>query len=168
MVYFQQPGFAEAELDADVRKSLRMIHFALSGDTPPGLYLQPKPANAKLRDGLIDPDPLPNWLTEEDLDVYSEAYRDGFRGPINWYRNGRSAEVTRASRNAAITQHCYFVAGSLDPGHVLLRDAYDNLEQNVPDLRGNVVLDGAGHWLPLERTDEVNSALLDFPRGLER
>jgi len=57
VVYFQQPGFAEAELDADVRKSLRMIHFALSGDAPPGLYLQPKPANAKLRDGLIDPDP---------------------------------------------------------------------------------------------------------------
>jgi len=92
VVYFQQPGFAEADLDADVRKSLRMIHFALSGDAPPGLYLQPKPANAKLRDGLIDPDPLPNWLTEEDLDVYSEAYRDGFRGPINWYLNGRSAE----------------------------------------------------------------------------
>jgi pimeloyl-ACP methyl ester carboxylesterase len=58
LVYFQQPGIAEAELD-----------------------LQPKPANAKLLDGLIDPDPLPNWLTEEDLDVYSEAYRDGFRGP---------------------------------------------------------------------------------------
>jgi hypothetical protein len=25
-VYFQQPGVAEAELDADVRKSLRMMH----------------------------------------------------------------------------------------------------------------------------------------------
>jgi pimeloyl-ACP methyl ester carboxylesterase len=168
VVYFQQPGIAEAELDADVRKSLRMIHFALSGDAPPGLYLQPKRANAKLLDGLIDPDPLPNWLTDEDLDVYSEAYRDGFRGPINWYRNGRSAEVTRRLGNAAITQPCYFMAGSLDPALVLLRDAYDNLEQNVPDLRANVILDGAGHWLPLERTNEVNSALLDFLRGLER
>jgi pimeloyl-ACP methyl ester carboxylesterase len=94
--------------------------------------------------------------------------QNGSRGPINWYRNGRSAEVTRRLENAAITQLCYFMAGSLDPGLVLLRDAYDNLEQNVPDLRGNVILDGAGHWLPLERTNEVNSALLGFLRGLER
>ena len=44
VVYFQQPGIAEAELDADVRKSLRMLYYAFSGDAPSGLYLQPKPA----------------------------------------------------------------------------------------------------------------------------
>ena len=44
VVYFQQPGVAEAELDADMRKSLRMMHYAVSGDAPAGLCLQPKPA----------------------------------------------------------------------------------------------------------------------------
>jgi pimeloyl-ACP methyl ester carboxylesterase len=29
------------------------------------------------------------------------------------------------------------------------------------------VLDGAGHWLPVERPEEVNAALLDFLAGLE-
>jgi pimeloyl-ACP methyl ester carboxylesterase len=29
------------------------------------------------------------------------------------------------------------------------------------------VLDGAGHWLPLERTEEVNSALLAFLHELD-
>jgi pimeloyl-ACP methyl ester carboxylesterase len=167
VAYFQQPGVAEAELDADVRKSLRMQHYAVSGDAPAGLYLQPKPATAKLLDGLIDPDPLPAWLTEEDLDVYCEAYRDGFRGPINWYRNGRSAELSHRLQAAAITQPCHFMVGTKDPALMLLRDAYDNLEQNVRDLRGNVVLEGAGHWLPLERTREVNAALLGFVGGLE-
>jgi hypothetical protein len=32
--------------------------------------------------------PLPAWLTEADVDVYtSEFTRTGFRGGLNWYRN---------------------------------------------------------------------------------
>jgi pimeloyl-ACP methyl ester carboxylesterase len=168
VVYFQQPGIAEAELDADEGKSLRMLYYAFSGDAPPGLYLQPKPASAKLLDGLIDPDPLPSWLTEADLDVYGQAYRDGFRGPINWYRGYRGDELLRARslENAKITQPCHLMVGSLDPSRTLLADAFVNVDQNVTDLRGNILLDGAGHWLPLERTKEVNAALLDFLRGL--
>jgi pimeloyl-ACP methyl ester carboxylesterase len=167
VVYFQQPGVAEAELDADVRKSLRMYHYAVSGDAPPGLFLRLKPSSSKLLDGLIDPDPLPSWLTEEDLDVYCEAYRDGFRGPINWYRNDSTGEITRDFQHPQITQPCHFMVGSLDPAAEILSDAPANLEHYVPNLRSNVVLDGAGHWLPLERTKEVNGALLNFLRGLD-
>ena len=168
VVYFQQPGVAEAELDADVRKSLRMMHYAVSGDAPAGLYLRPKPASSKLLDGLIDPAPLPTWLTDRDVDYYVEAYRDGFRGPLNWYRNiDRSMELTRHLEGARITQPSHFMVGSLDPVAALLPDAFANLEQNVPNLRGNVVLDGAGHWLPLERPKEVNAALLEFLGGLD-
>ena len=64
-------------------------------------------------------------------------------------------------------QPSHFMVGSLDPTTVLLADAFANLEQNAPNLRANVVLDGAGHWLPLERPKEVNTALLDFLAGLE-
>jgi pimeloyl-ACP methyl ester carboxylesterase len=167
VVYFQQPGVAEAELDADVRKSLRVMHYAVSGDAPAGLYLQPKPATSKLLDALIDPDPLPSWLSEEDLDVYCEAYADGFRGPINWYRSYRGSELACAPEHAKITQPCHLMVGSKDPAFVILADAFASLEQNVTNLRGNRVLDGAGHWLPLERTKEVNSALLAFLRGLD-
>jgi pimeloyl-ACP methyl ester carboxylesterase len=170
VAYFQQPAIPEAELDADVRKSLRMLHYAVSGDAPAGLFLQPKPASARLLDGLIDPDPLPSWLTEADLDVYCQAYRDGFRGPINWYRGYRGVELLRAHglEHAKITQPCHLMVGSLDPAATLLADAFVNVDQHVTDLRGNIVLDWAGHWLPLERTQEVNAALLDFMRGLGR
>jgi pimeloyl-ACP methyl ester carboxylesterase len=166
-VYFQQPGVAEAELDADIRKSLRMMHYGVSGDAPEGVYLRPKPASSKALDGLIDPDPLPSWLTEEDLDYYCEEYRDGFRGPINWYRNlDRSMELTRELRHAKIVQPSHFMVGSRDPAVVVLSGAYADLE-NVVDLRANVVLEGAGHWLPLERPKEVNAALLNFLREID-
>jgi pimeloyl-ACP methyl ester carboxylesterase len=36
------------------------------------------------------------------------------------------------------------------------------MRQDVPDLRGEVLVDGAGHWVQQERPDEVNRALLDF------
>ena len=94
--------------------------------------------------------------------MYCEAYRDGFRGPINWYRSYRSGEVTHGLEDAKITQPCHLMVGSLDPALAILADAFANVDQNITDLRGNAVLDGAGHWLPLERTREVNSALLAF------
>ena len=58
------------------------------------------------------------------------------------------------------------MVGSLDSAATILADAFVNVDQNVTDLRGNIRLDGAGHWLPLERTKEVNAALPDFLGGL--
>ena len=46
-VYFQQPGVAEAELDADVRKSIRMPYYAVSGDAPEFGFMRPKPATQR-------------------------------------------------------------------------------------------------------------------------
>jgi pimeloyl-ACP methyl ester carboxylesterase len=36
MLYFQEPGVAEAELDADVRRSLRTFYYSASCDAPRG------------------------------------------------------------------------------------------------------------------------------------
>ena len=167
-VYFQQPGVAEAELDADVRRSIRMLYYSVSGDAPEFGFMRPKPASSKMLDGLADPDPLPSWLTEEDLDQYCEDYRDGFRGPINWYRSiDRGIELTRHLVGSKIMQPSHFMIGSLDPMNALLADALAKVEQNAPNLRGNVVLEGAGHWLPIERPKEVSAALLEFLAGLE-
>lgn len=167
-VYFQQPGVAEAELDADVRQSIRMLYYSVSGDAPAFGFMRPKPASSKMLDGLVDPDPLPSWLTEEDLDRYVEDYRDGFRGPINWYRSiDRGIELTHHLVGIKIMQPAHFMIGSLDPMNVLLAEPLAHVEQNAPNLRGNIVLEGAGHWLPVERPKEVNAALLDFLAGLD-
>jgi len=165
MVYFQKPGVAEAELEADIRKSLRMIYFAGSGDAPEGLWLTPKPSTAKLLDGLIDPEQPPAWLTEEDLDYYVAQYQQsGFRGPLNWYRNiDRNVELTSQLETAKIEQPSFFIAGKKDLVLSFGGGGWvDQMDKWVTDLRGKVFIEGAGHWVQLERPAAVNEALLGF------
>lgn len=42
------------------------------------------------------------------------------------------------------------------------RNAVETLEACVPNLRGKILIDGAGHWIQQERPTEVNQALLQF------
>ena len=56
MLYFQTPGVAEAELEADVRASLRRLLYSGSGDAAPDEGWRPVlPANSRLLDGTTDP-----------------------------------------------------------------------------------------------------------------
>ena len=63
-IYFQAEGVAEAELEADVAASLRKVYFALSGDATLDKWIEPKPEDAKLLDGMDDPRPFRAWLSE--------------------------------------------------------------------------------------------------------
>jgi pimeloyl-ACP methyl ester carboxylesterase len=165
MVYFQKPSVAEAELEADIRKSLRMVYYSISGDAPEGLWFVPKKASAKFLEGLVDPSTLPWSLTAEDLDYYVAQYeQSGFRGPLNWYRNiDRNIEITRQLANAKIEQPSFFIAGKKD---LVLSFGGGNLlsamDQFVPNLRGKVIIEGAGHWVQAERPVPTNEALLGF------
>ena len=89
-LYFQTPGVAEVELEKDVRLSLRKILYSASGDstrpnsaTPTaGVAMVPK--SGGLLTLMRDPDTLPPWLTERELDFYTEQFaRSGFRGGLN-------------------------------------------------------------------------------------
>jgi pimeloyl-ACP methyl ester carboxylesterase len=165
IVYFQKPGVAEAELEADIRKSLRTVYFSISGDAPEGLLLAPKPSTARFLDGMMDPETLPAWLTEEDLDYYVAQYeQSGFRGPLNWYRNiDRNIEMTPQLEEAKIERPSLFIAGVKDPVLLFGGGGWVDLMDNfVSDMRGKVLVEGSGHWVPMERPKEVNDALLSF------
>ena len=169
-LYFQTPGVAEAELEADVRLSLRKIYYWASGE---GIKAGPrvdKPANARLLDGLVDPDPFPAWLTPADLDYYVAEFRQsGFRGPLNRYRTATLDFAQQAAvADQRIEQPAAFIAGSLDP---VLRfvpgvDLIELMRDRTRDLRLLKLVDGAGHWVQQERPGEVNTALLEFLAGL--
>ena len=168
MVYFQKPGVAEAEFEVDVRRTLRMIHFSLSGSAPEHLFFTPKPSTAGFLDGLIDPQELPRGMTQEDLDYYVAQYQQsGFRGGLNWYRNlDRDMEVTPQLEGKKILQPALFLAGEKDlvlkfPGMNL-----DTMRALVPNLQGCIIVPGAGHWVPAEYPEEVNRSLLDFLQDL--
>ena len=167
MLYFQTPGVAEAELGRDVRSTVRRVLYGISGD---GGSMPVLPKRSTFLESMPDPETLPAWLGEADIDFYAgEFARTGFRGGLNWYRNlDRTWELMAAWRGARITVPALFVAGDRDPVILRSRAAMDGLAETVPGLRERVLLPGAGHWTQQERPAEVNDALITFLAGLPR
>lgn len=170
-LYFQEPGRAEAELEADVRKSLSMLLYSASGDAPlerRWRFLFGK--HETLLDSVTLPETLPSWLTAEYLDLSTREFeRTGFRGGLNWYRNiDRAWELMRFLSGAKIRQPSLFAGGELDPLTAMNRQSFDALEQTMPGLKEKVLLPGAGHWIQQERPSEINRLLIDFLNGLEK
>jgi pimeloyl-ACP methyl ester carboxylesterase len=164
-LYFQEPGVAEAELEADVRRTMRLLLCGVSGDAPPQKRWRLMfDRSEKLLDSLACPEALPDWLAEEDLDVFAAEFeRSGFRGGLNWYRNiDRNWELTSFLAGARIQQPALFAAGDADPVIQLYGRAIKSLERTMPGLRTNVMLEGAGHWLQQERPGRVNELLVEF------
>jgi pimeloyl-ACP methyl ester carboxylesterase len=123
-------------------------------------------------ENTIDPDRLPPWLTEADLDhMAAEFSRTGFRGGVNWYRNiDRNWELTAPWAGATTHQPALFIAGSEDP--VITggsnKAAFDAMSSTVPGLTHKILIDGAGHFIQQERPGIVNDALVKFLGGLSR
>ncbi len=165
IIYFQEPGVAEAELNADKRKMMSYFMFGASGDATPGEGFMNKPKTAKLMDGMPEPKPM-SWLSKEDLDYYvSEFERTGFTGGLNRYRNmDRDWEELPQIGVSKIEQPSMFIAGTKDP--VIAFTSADSMKPLVPNMKRTVMLEGAGHWTQQERPDEVNKALIDFLKGL--
>ena len=117
-LYYQEPGVADAEYSRDPRMTLRRRLYTSSGDAPPNRpdpYVL-KPGKGAL-DSTIDPEHLPSWLTEADLDyMAADLKRTGFRGGLNWYRNiDRNWELLAPWSGAPIQQPALFIAGAKDP-----------------------------------------------------
>jgi len=170
--YFQEPGRAEAEIEADVRDWLLGFMFTASGDAPPPDMSKGTVATVRrgglMKDRFHRPDPMPTWLTEADLDVYaSEFEHSGLRGPLNRYRNvDRDWEDLAAFRGASIGVPSLFIGGDRDGPTVWGAPAIAAFAQTLPQLHGSIILEGCGHWTQQERPGEVNTALVDFLRSL--
>jgi pimeloyl-ACP methyl ester carboxylesterase len=168
--YFQEPGRAEAEIEEDVRSWLRGFYISASGDAPPppdGTMATVRPGG-KLKDRFAQPEELPKWLTEADLDFYvGEFERTGFTGPLNRYRCvDLDWRDLAAFTRRPITVPTLFVGGELDGPTIWGAGAIARFGETLPDLRGSHILPGSGHWVQQERPDDVNNLLLEFLGGL--
>lgn len=173
-LYFQTPGVAEADLEGDVRMSVRGILLRIAGESAGpaggGFSMVPVPGGLRERNREAAAAPLAAWLTERDIDFYAgEFARTGFRGGLNWYRNiDRNWELLAPYAGAKVSVPALYVAGERDlvlafPG---AKDLIANLASFVPGLRRTVLLPGCGHWTQQERPAEVNSAICEFLREL--
>jgi len=177
-LYFQTPGVAEAELERDVRRTMRGMLYSASGDVPVGARSAVAPGNAAgmvprqggLLSALLYPEVLPPWLTAADIEFYTAEFtRTGFRGGLNWYRNiDRNWELLAPYAGAQVKVPALYVAGDRD-----LVIAFRGMDQLlpalpkfVPQLRRTLILPGCGHWTQQERQREVNAAMIEFLQSL--
>lgn len=168
--YFQQPGVAEQELEADPKRSLRMVLYSTSGSIPKedkiryifGL-------NEKLLDGCADPEHLPVWLKPNDLDYYSSEFsRTGFRGGLNYYRAmDISWRETLFLIGRKLSQPTLYIVGEDDLVYEFARPLVDQMDKNVPNLRKKVVLPGVGHWTQQEAPEAVIRLIVEFLHEIE-
>lgn len=166
-LYFFEPGVAEAEFEADIRTCLRKFLVLGSGETDLS-KLPPKSPGDDMFSNLPDPEALPAWLSEADLDFYTAEFtRSGMRGPLNYYRNHDLTWRLTAGAPTRIDQPALFVAGANDGVIMMAAEAWRAMPGHVPDLRRNELLPGIGHWTQQEAPDAVNAIILQFLEELD-
>lgn len=158
VLYFQKPGQAEAELNADPRGAIaKIMHpytraqdlwtFATVGGDGSGVFTNIAPGGT--------------LLTDEELDVYTAAFqRTGFTGGLNWYRAmDYSWEDMRALNDHTIRVKALMITAENDL--ILRPEQAEPMRDWIPDLRVELIKNCA-HWTQQERPDEVNALMLDF------
>jgi pimeloyl-ACP methyl ester carboxylesterase len=170
MLYFQQVGPPERELEADIDYSLRTVLWGASGE---GHRDDPRPRAPMVGTGFLDtfdppPSGLPRWITEQEFSVYVEQFRhSGFFGPVSWYRNlDANFERTVDIPTAVMTMPTLFVGGTKDGVIADRLEAAEESNALAPHYRGSVLIPDAGHWVQQEAPEAVNTALLAFLRAL--
>jgi epoxide hydrolase A/B len=150
IVWFQQPGVADGALARDVRRTLTTS----------------RQWTARWAEADGPPPERPAWLSEHELAVYVETFeRTGFTGGLNWYRNiDRNWELTAHVAERRVRQPAFFLTGARDPVRRFMPS--EAMLGWVTDLRAEVVVPGAGHWVQQERPEAVNAPLLRFLGGV--
>jgi pimeloyl-ACP methyl ester carboxylesterase len=170
ILYHQQPGVAEAEYDADPYGLLSRLYLSPNSPRKPAQVTDRHRSAGGWIPRLGEPEGLPDWLAQQDLDYFVEQFKlAGFRGGVNYYRNfHRNWEITPQLATARVTVPTLFIAGEND---VVIAGASQGRLQGamsrvVDDLRGVVLLPKAGHWIQQELPEDTNAAVLEFLRGL--
>ena len=149
---------------------MRRLAYTGSGDAPEraSTDIGMVPRNGGFFDHTVDPEKLPSWITDADIDFYAGEFgRTGFRGGLNWYRNiDRNWELLAPYAGAVVTVPALYVVGNRDLVYKFrgMDQLIPNLKKFVPNIRRVVMLPGCGHWTQQERVSDVNEAMLQFLR----
>ena len=163
ILYFQQPGMADAEMAADPHRAMRRMLGGMRASRDEATAVRMlAPGPQGFIDRLAEPDRLPDWLTDDDLEHYVREFtRTGFTGALNWYRNfDRNWQIMGPPTAQKIGVPALFVGGTDDP--VLNFTKIDRAREVATGPYREVMLDGAGHWIQQERADAINAELLAF------
>jgi pimeloyl-ACP methyl ester carboxylesterase len=111
------------------------------------------------------------WLTEDEVEVYATEYgRTGFTGALQGYRVRRGSDPKSLAEmltfsGRAIDVPAMYIAGKSDWGVYQTPGAADKMRTSAcAHLVGFHLLDGAGHWVQQEQSEQVSSLLTAFLR----
>ena len=107
------------------------------------------------------------WLTEEDLRVYSTEYnRIGFQGGLQSYRVGTnprfSAELRAFSASYDRCASVFYLRSEGLGGLPDPRCTGEHADSSCTRMVGIHLVEGAGHWVQQEQPDQVNELLRGF------
>ncbi|KCZ89781.1 alpha/beta fold hydrolase [Hyphomonas jannaschiana] len=166
-LYFFEPGIAEAEFEADIRMALKKFLVMAGGETDL-TQLAPKGPDDDMFSSQPEPESLPGWLSEDDLDFYTgEFSQSGMRGPLNYYRNHDLAWKLTEGAPTFIDQPAFFAAGTNDGVIMMAAEAYQAMPSFVRDLRINELIPGIGHWTQQEAPEKTNEIILRFLKEVD-
>ncbi|MHC2245139.1 MULTISPECIES: alpha/beta fold hydrolase [Bradyrhizobium] len=109
------------------------------------------------------------WLPDSELAYYSSEYqRTGFQGGLQWYRCGTSGAFVpelQTWSGRTIDQPSAFISGKQDWGTHQRPGVFEAMQTKAcTNMIGCHLVDGAGHWVQQEQSDEVSRLLLTFLR----
>jgi soluble epoxide hydrolase/lipid-phosphate phosphatase len=162
-LYFQEPGVAETELEADIRRTFAILFR--SSKPEDRLDVNIGSAGVRERGGLFvgAPDEISRsvMLSESELMTFVRTYeKTGFRGPLNWYRNHeRNWEWGKQTAGGKVLQPALMITAGKDT--ILTPEMSHGMEEWIPNLaRGHI--EACSHWTQQEAPDELNRILIDW------
>ena len=107
------------------------------------------------------------WLPDRELSFYSAEYaRTGFQGGLQWYRCGTSGAFTvelETWSGRSIDVPSCFISGKQDWGTYQRPGVFEAMQSTAcTRMLGCHLIDGAGHWVQQEQTEQVAHLMLQF------
>lgn len=164
MVYFQEPGKAEALLEPKLDTFFRRI-MRKGGMTPEEFAKLPAEMKRLSFARMLE---LPEeevirgeeLLTPDEMEYYLKSFRrTGMTGGLNYYRNlDRNWELMKEVEYKVNVPSLMISAAN----DVVLTPAMTNgMERFVPDLEKHTIAD-CGHWTQQEKPAELNALIIDW------
>ena len=162
LLWFQEPGVAEAVLDGNARQVFEVLMRRGAGPEAMAERIAAEGADMNPFRRLAEIEPFGEPLLDpEEIDVYARAFEtSGFRGGVSWYRNlDRNWETVPELGVAKIEVPSLMVTAEWD--FALRPEMAAGMPALVSDLE-TVLIEKCGHWTQQEKPAELNRILVDW------
>ena len=171
ILYFQEPGVAERELDADLRRTLGAILYSISGDLPRDQFrfFDPSARSFVRRAARAAAVRSTGCRTSRSRRVRRVVPRTTARSPVASTGTATSTATRSCSPRSWAARSSNPRCSSAPSSTAIFGQTPEAVlatRSAVPNLRDPVWIAGSGHWIQQEEPEQVNAALLGFLRSL--